>query len=95
MSGTRSVRAKFRDPLCTSRAHSCNTRRIPAPSIFGGASTAHKTVSVGMTSELIRGDVFAWGQLMAGALIGVLPAIVAYFFFVEYYVAGLSGSVKE
>jgi multiple sugar transport system permease protein len=59
------------------------------------SSSFNKTVSVGMTSELIRGDVFQWGQLMAGALIGVLPAILVYFFFVEYYVAGLSGSVKE
>ena len=58
-------------------------------------SSSNKTVSVGMTSELIRGDVFQWGQLMAGALIGVLPAVLVYFFFVEYYVAGLSGSVKE
>lgn len=59
------------------------------------SSTGNKTVSVGMTTELIRGDVFAWGQLMAGALIGILPAVIVYFFFVEYYVAGLSGSVKE
>ncbi len=59
------------------------------------SSSGNKTVSVGMTSELIRGDVFQWGQLMAGALIGVLPAVLVYFFFVEYYVAGLSGSVKE
>ena len=59
------------------------------------SSSGNKTVSVGMTTELIRGDVFQWGQLMAGALIGVLPAILVYFFFVEYYVAGMSGSVKE
>jgi multiple sugar transport system permease protein len=59
------------------------------------SSSINKTVSVGMTSELIRGDTFEWGQLMAGALIGVLPAVLVYFFFVEYYVAGLSGSVKE
>jgi multiple sugar transport system permease protein len=59
------------------------------------SSSFNKTVSVGMTTELIRGDVFQWGQLMAGALIGILPAILVYFFFVEYYVAGLSGSVKE
>ena len=59
------------------------------------SSSNHKTVSVGMTTELIRGDVFQWGQLMAGALIGVLPAVIVYFIFVEYYVAGLAGSVKE
>ncbi len=59
------------------------------------SSSGNKTVSVGMVTELIRGDVFQWGQLMAGALIGVLPAVLVYFFFVEYYVAGVSGSVKE
>jgi multiple sugar transport system permease protein len=59
------------------------------------SSSGNKTVSVGVTTELIRGDVFAWGQIMAGALIGVLPAVILYFIFVEYYVAGLSGSIKE
>ena len=59
------------------------------------SSSGNKTVSVGMTTELIRGDVFQWGQLMTGALIGVLPAVVVYFIFVEYYVAGMAGSVKE
>jgi multiple sugar transport system permease protein len=59
------------------------------------SSSQNKTVSVGMTSELISGDVFQWGQLMAGALIGIIPALLAYFFFSEYYVAGLSGSLKD
>jgi multiple sugar transport system permease protein len=53
-----------------------------------------KTISVGVTSELVRGDVFYWGSLMAGALLGSVPVAVIYSFFVEYYVAGLSGSVK-
>ena len=59
------------------------------------SSPDNKTVSVGMTSELISGDVFQWGQLMAGALIGIIPALLAYFFFSEYYVAGLAGSLKD
>jgi multiple sugar transport system permease protein len=59
------------------------------------SSPDNKTVSVGMTSELISGDVFQWGQLMAGALIGIIPALLAYFFFAEYYVAGMSGSLKD
>ncbi|MGH7659858.1 MAG: carbohydrate ABC transporter permease [Vulcanimicrobiaceae bacterium] len=59
------------------------------------SSPLNKTVSVGMTSELISGDVFQWGQLMAGALIGIVPALLAYFFFAEYYVAGMSGSLKD
>ena len=58
------------------------------------SSPAEKTVSVGVTSELIRGDVFFWGALMAGALLGSVPVAMVYSFFVEYYVAGLTGSVK-
>lgn len=54
-----------------------------------------RTVPVGAISELIRGDVFYWGQLMAAALLGSVPVAVIYSFFVEHYVAGLtSGSVK-
>jgi multiple sugar transport system permease protein len=58
------------------------------------SSAEQKTVSVGVNSELIRGDVFFWGQLMAGALLGSVPVAFIYSFFVEYYVAGLTGSVK-
>src|SRR5215467_5758664 len=58
------------------------------------SSPEQKTVPVGVTSELIRGDVFFWGQLMAGALLGSIPVALIYSFFVEHYVAGLTGSVK-
>jgi len=58
------------------------------------SSVDQKTVPVGVVSELIRGDTFFWGQLMAGALLGSVPVALAYSFFVEYYVAGLTGSVK-
>jgi multiple sugar transport system permease protein len=58
------------------------------------SSAEQKTVSVGVTSELVRGDVFYWGQLMAGALLGSIPVAFIYSFFVEYYVAGITGSVK-
>ncbi len=54
-----------------------------------------RTVPVGVIAELIRGDVFYWGQLMAGALLGSIPVALICSFFVEHYVAGLtSGSVK-
>ena len=58
------------------------------------SSPEQKTVPVGVTSELIRGDVFFWGPLMAGALLGSIPVALVYSFFVEHYVAGLTGSVK-
>ena len=54
-----------------------------------------KTVSVGVISELIRGDTFFWGSLMAGGLFGSIPVAIVYSFFVEHYVSGLTGgSVK-
>ena len=59
------------------------------------SSTDIKTIPVGVVSELIRGDVFFWGPLMAGALLGSIPVAIIYSFFVEYYVAGLTaGAVK-
>jgi multiple sugar transport system permease protein len=58
------------------------------------SSPDEKTVPVGVTSELIRGDVFFWGPLMAGALLGSIPVALVYSFFVEHYVAGITGSVK-
>ena len=58
------------------------------------SSPEQKTVPVGVVSELIRGDVFFWGPLMAGALLGSIPVAIAYSFFVEHYVSGLTGSVK-
>ena len=53
-----------------------------------------RTVPIGVVGELIRGDAFYWGQLMAGALLGSVPVAIVYSFFVEYYVTGLTGSVK-
>ena len=58
------------------------------------SSPEQKTVPVGVISELVRGDVFFWGPLMAGALLGSIPVAIAYSFFVEHYVSGLTGSVK-
>jgi multiple sugar transport system permease protein len=59
------------------------------------SSTEIKTIPVGVVSELIRGDVFYWGPLMAGALLGSVPVAIIYSFFVEYYVAGrTAGAVK-
>jgi multiple sugar transport system permease protein len=58
------------------------------------SSSEQKTVPVGVVSELVRGDVFFWGSLMAGALLGSIPVAVVYSFFVEHYVSGVTGSVK-
>ena len=59
------------------------------------SSSEFKTVPVGVVTELVEGDVYHWGALMAGALFGSLPVAFIYSFFVEYYVSGMTGSVKE
>jgi multiple sugar transport system permease protein len=59
------------------------------------SSTEEKTVPVGVLTELVEGDVYHWGSLMAGALLGSLPVAIFYSFFVEHYVASLTGAVKE
>ena len=54
-----------------------------------------KTIPVGVTQDLIRGDEFFWGQLMAAALLASIPVALLYSFFVEYFVAGMTaGAVK-
>jgi len=59
------------------------------------SSSEVKTVPIAVVTELVEGDVYHWGPLMAGALLGSLPVAVMYSFFVEYYVSGMTGAVKE
>ena len=59
------------------------------------SSSENKTVPVGAITELVEGDVYHWGSLMAAALMGSLPVVILYSFFVEYYVSSLTGAVKE
>jgi multiple sugar transport system permease protein len=59
------------------------------------SSSDQITASVGVTSELIRGDIYFWGQLMAGAVLGSVPIVILYVFFLDYYVSGLTaGAIK-
>ena len=50
---------------------------------------------VAILTELVSGDVYQWGALMAGSLLGSLPVAIFYSFFVDYYVSSLTGAVKE
>ncbi|WP_207537567.1 carbohydrate ABC transporter permease [Sabulicella rubraurantiaca] len=52
-------------------------------------------LTIGVVSQLIRGDTFAWGQLMAGALLAALPPVVVYAFLMDYYVAGLTAGATK
>jgi multiple sugar transport system permease protein len=59
------------------------------------SQTDSKTAVVGVTADLIRGDIFYWGSLMAGAVVASLPIVIIYVWFLDYYVSGLTaGAVK-
>jgi multiple sugar transport system permease protein len=58
-------------------------------------SSENKTVPVAVLTQLVEGDVYHWGSLMAGALLGSVPVALVYSFFVEHYVSSLTGAVKE
>ena len=59
------------------------------------STTGNKTVPVAIVNEFVDGDIYRWGSLMAGALVGSLPLVVLYTFFVEHYVSAMTGAVKE
>ena len=59
------------------------------------SSSENKTVPVAIVSEFVDGDIYRWGSLMAGALVGSLPLVILYSFFVEHYVSAMTGAVKE
>ena len=53
-------------------------------------------LTVGTVTTLIRGDVYHWGSLMAGALLAAAPPVILYAFLMDYYIAGLtSGATKS
>jgi len=55
----------------------------------------NKPVTLGVVTDLIRGDVFYWGELMAGGIIAGLPVAILYNFFLDDFIAGITaGSVK-
>ncbi|MEK6718216.1 MAG: carbohydrate ABC transporter permease [candidate division NC10 bacterium] len=59
------------------------------------STTTHKTMSVAVPTELIRGDAYFWGELMAASLIGSVPVALLYSFFMDYFVSGLTaGALK-
>jgi multiple sugar transport system permease protein len=58
--------------------------------------SANKTIGIGMTTELVRGDVFYWGALMGGALIASIPVAVLYTIFLDRIISGMAlGAVRK
>ena len=59
------------------------------------SSSDQKMVTLGVVTDLVRGDVFFWGSLMAGALIVSLPVAIAYNFFMDTFVRGITGGALK
>ena len=58
-------------------------------------SADQQVLTVGTVTTLIRGDVYAWGMLMAGALVAAAPPLVIYAFLMDYYIAGLTAGATK
>src|SRR5881397_3255398 len=50
---------------------------------------------VGIITSLIKVDVFNWGQIMTGALLGAAPPLIIYAFLMDYYIAGLTAGATK
>jgi multiple sugar transport system permease protein len=55
----------------------------------------HMPMTIGIFTNLIKGDVFSWGKIMAGCVIGAAPPILVYAFLMDYYVAGLTAGATK
>jgi len=55
------------------------------------SSTSQKTITVGVPTELIRGDIYFWGSLMAAALIAGIPTAIVYNLFLDRFLVGITG----
>ncbi|HYD07230.1 MAG TPA: carbohydrate ABC transporter permease [Reyranella sp.] len=58
-------------------------------------SADQAVLTIGIVRELIRGDVFAWGTIMAACVMGAAPPIIIYTFLMDYYVAGLTAGATK
>ena len=52
-------------------------------------------LTVGIVSDLIRGDVFQWGKIMAGCVLAAAPPVIVYAFLMDYYIAGLTAGATK
>jgi multiple sugar transport system permease protein len=58
-------------------------------------STDQMVLTVGIISDLIRGDVFEWGKIMAGSLMAAAPPVIIYAFLMDYYISGLTAGATK
>jgi multiple sugar transport system permease protein len=55
------------------------------------SAASQKPITLGVATDLVRGDIFYWGELMAGALIASVPVAIAYNLFLDRFIAGITG----
>jgi multiple sugar transport system permease protein len=58
-------------------------------------TTDQMVLTVGIVSDLIRGDVFQWGKIMAGCVLASVPPVLIYAFLMDYYIAGLTAGATK
>ena len=54
-----------------------------------------KPITLGVATDLIRGDIFFWGEIMAGALIAAIPVAIAYNLFLDRFISGITGGAVK
>jgi len=59
------------------------------------SSSNQKPITLGVATDLIRGDVFYWGEIMAGALIASIPVAIAYNLFLDRFISGITGGAVK
>jgi multiple sugar transport system permease protein len=59
------------------------------------SASAQKPITLGVATDLVRGDIYYWGELMAGALIASVPVAIAYNLFLDRFIAGITGGAVK
>jgi multiple sugar transport system permease protein len=59
------------------------------------SSSSQKTITLGVATDLVRGDIYYWGELMAGALIASVPVAIAYNLFLDRFIGGITGGAVK
>jgi multiple sugar transport system permease protein len=59
------------------------------------SSSDEKPVTLGVATDLIRGDIFYWGELMGAALIASVPVAIAYNLFLDRFISGITGGALK
>ncbi len=59
------------------------------------SSSAQKPITLGVATDLVRGDIFFWGEIMAGALLASIPVAIAYNLFLDRFISGITGGAVK